>query len=166
MHSVFTALTVLGAAYGPRDVTSTLNSRVTDYRALSVQAANSIFGNSWRGTTKSLVVVYQHEGYEPVTSIVHQDNTLSILSRPAVYNLSVPDCQSYPLRIVGAAYGLAEVTGKVRSLVRNQHLDVVATNNVFRNSWPGTLKTLVVVYQEGNGPYKTKFVSQGNRLQI
>ena len=146
-------------------MTATINSRISN-GALRVEASNNIFGDSWKGVPKSLVVVYQHEGYEPVTAIVPESTTLNIPPRPFVSHSSSHDCPSYPLRIVGAAYGLAEVTGQVRSLVNQYHLDVVASNSVFRDSWKGEGKTLVVVYQRGDGPYMTKFVTEGNRLQI
>jgi hypothetical protein len=156
----------LGAAYGPRDVTGTLNNRITYYQSLSVQASNSIFGDPWRGFRKSLVVVYQQKGYDPSIAIVQEHHTVNIYARPELSHQPEPYRPWWQLRIVGAAYGLADVTGKVRSLVNYQHLNVVASNSVFGDPWRGFRKTLVVVYQHGNGPYKTKIVTEHNRLII
>lgn len=83
-----------------------------------------------------------------------------------------PGCSTAPyhafnaLRVVGAAYGLADVTYQVQSMVRNNRLDVVASNGVFGDTWDGNRKTLVVVYQFGNGPYRTEFVTEGRTLHV
>ena len=153
------ALKILGAAYGPRDVTAILNSRISQHQSLSIQASNGIFGDPWGGVFKSLVAVYEHDGYSPAVAIVHEGQTLHIPSRPELPRRS-------ELRIVGAAYGLADVTGKVRSLVNYEHLDVVASNGVFGDFWYGVPKTLVVVYQYGEGPYRTRTATENNRLVI
>lgn len=66
-------LRILGAVYGRADVTNLLNSRVTNTQALLNEAAsNHNFGDSWRGVVKSLVVVYQQEGYDPHVRIVRE----------------------------------------------------------------------------------------------
>jgi len=161
-----TDLTILGAAYGRADVTHTVHRRISNYETLSVDASNTIFGDSWHGIEKSLVVVYQHQGYHPRVSITREHHTLNIDARPEVSNPTTVNHPIHQLTIVGAAYGLSEVTSKVRSLVQYEHLDVVASNDVFGDSWFGTWKTLVVVYQYGNGPYRTVIAIEGNRLRI
>jgi len=108
----------------------------------------------------------QHEGYGPRVSVTREHNTLHINARPEVSNPTTVNHPIHQLTIVGAAYGLSEVTSKVRSLVQYEHLDVVASNDVFGDSWFGTWKTLVVVYQYGNGPYRTVIAIEGNRLRI
>ena len=70
------------------------------------------------------------------------------------------------LNILGAAYGPADVTNKGRSLVSGNHLRVAARNSVFGDPWRTKKKTLVVVYQFGNGPYWTKIVTEGHTLGI
>jgi hypothetical protein len=159
-------LTILGAAYGPRIVTGTVSNRVTHYGSLSIPASNGMFGDPWRGIVKTLVVVYQQEGYEPRVAITQERHTMKIYSRPKPSNPCVPNYISSQLRILGAAYGLADVTAKVQALVRYNHLNVAASNAVFGDSWRGIKKTLVVVYRYGRGSYRTKVATEGNRIQI
>jgi hypothetical protein len=55
------------------------------------------------------------------------------------------------LQIVGAVYGLGSVTDTVIDQVDRsstpQSLTVVASNDVFGDTWPGTSKTLTVAYR-------------------
>lgn len=154
----------MGAAYGKADVTRFLNSRITHHQTLQVSASNKIFGDPWRGFTKTLVVVYQHEGHAPHIRIVREHRTLTIYQKQEGNNFA----KNRPgtLNILGAAYGLADVTRQVRSLVSSNHLRVAARNRVFGDTWRGKKKTLVVVYQFGNGPYWMKIVTEGRTLRI
>ena len=58
-------LTILGAAYGPRDVTLTVQSLVDekDGATLHFKANNDTFGDPWWGHKKSFVIVYRY-GYD------------------------------------------------------------------------------------------------------
>ena len=165
-YSYHSDLTILGAAYGTLDVTHTLNERIRYYEALIVNASNTVFGDPWQEVEKSLVVVYKHEGYEPLISVTREHHILNINARQEVSNPTTANHPSHKLTIVGAAYGLSEVTSVVRSLVRYEHLDVMASNTVFSDTWVNVVKTLVVVYQYGNGLYRTAIATEGNRLRI
>lgn len=80
---------------------------------------------------KSLFV-YRHEGYESHVSVTSEHNTLhnyqfetrgvqsnqTLLSKPPTYD----------------SYGFSEVTSKVYFLVRYEHLDVLASNDVSSDS--------------------------------
>ena len=156
----------MGAAYGPRVVTGIVSNRVTHYGSLSIPASNGIFGDPWHGVVKSLVVVYQQEGYEPRVTITQEHHTTNIYSRPKPSNSYIPNYTSSQLRILGAAYGLADVTAKIQALVRYNHLNVAASNAVFGDTWRGTRKTLVVVYTYGHGSYETKVATEGNKIHI
>lgn len=155
----------MGAAYGRADVTNSLNQRVTQGQSLQVQASNSVFGDSWPGVRKTLVVVYQHEGYDPRVAVVREHNTLYINSRTRGFN-QPPYTPGSTLKIVGAAYGLADVTHKVQSSIHNNRLDITASNGVFGDSYCGIKKTLVIVYQHGSGPYRTEIATEGYTLHI
>ena len=89
-----TDLTILGAAYGRADVTHTVHRRISNYETLSVDASNTIFGDSWPGVGKSLIVVYQHQGYHPRVSVTREDHTLNIDARPEVSN---PTTVNHPI---------------------------------------------------------------------
>ena len=158
----------MGAVYGRKDVTNLLNSKVTESQTLSnIAPSNGVFGDSWPGVHKTLTVVYKHEGYDP---------NIVILREHASLNLNIPSrsqgsnaehiCEGNNLKIIGAVYGLADVTYQVQSMVQNNRLEVSARNNVFGDSYGGVVKTLVVVYRFGNEDYKTTFVTEGNTLNI
>ena len=164
MLYLFIGLRILGAAYGRADVTTRLNSRITHSQTLHVSASNHAFGDSWWGVKKTLVVVYQHEGYLPRIRIVREHHTLTIGQK--LLGRNVGSQPGNGLRIAGAAYGLGDVTHKVQSKVRNNRLHIAASNRVFGDTWPWVRKTLVVVYQYGNGSYRTKIVTEGHTLRI
>ena len=153
--------------YGREDVTNFLNRRVTRGQTLHVAASNGVFGDSWRGIRKTLVVVYRQQGYDPKIVVVreHGNLQLNIPARVRGFN-RVPTYTDRNLRIIGAAYGLADVTYQVQSMVRHNRLRVRASNSVFGDTYHRVRKTLVVVYRIGNGPYRTKFVTEGNTLGI
>ena len=50
---------ILGAAYGPLDVTDRVASLVRDGQ-LSIPVNNDTFGDSWQGQSKALVVIYRY----------------------------------------------------------------------------------------------------------
>ena len=167
---LFTELDILGAAYGRADVTRTLNASVTpSHGTLHVSASNSVFGDSWRHVRKTLVVVYQHADYDPHIVVVREHHVLNIAPRPARWcldYLSGSPSGGHNLIIIGAVYGLADVTYQVRSMVRNNHLSVSARNHVFGDTYHRVRKTLVVVYRYGDGPCRTKIVTEGQTLRI
>ena len=73
---------------------------------------------------------------------------------------------SNELIIYGAAYGRADVTGKVRSLRKGQKISVKACNEEFGDSWYGQKKSLVVVYSYGNAAVQQQVVREGETLDI
>ena len=73
---------------------------------------------------------------------------------------------SPPMTILGAAYGLADVTTKVSALVKNRSLRVTANSDTFKDSWPGVYKTLVITYQYGQQMPMVKTVKQNGILEI
>ncbi|HEX8366017.1 MAG TPA: hypothetical protein VF603_12125 [Allosphingosinicella sp.] len=75
------------------------------------------------------------------------------------------------LEILGAAYGLADVAGKVRKAVNQgaspNALSIRADNATFGDSWPGFAKTLTVVCRYGpDGGPVTKAVREGETLTL
>lgn len=50
-------LSVLGATYGPADITSTLKTLITPLGTISFKADNTTFGDSWYGVAKTLIVI-------------------------------------------------------------------------------------------------------------
>lgn len=74
------------------------------------------------------------------------------------------------LQIVGAAYGLKQVTAHVIKLVNRQafpeSLTVLASNQAFGDTWVGHEKTLTVVYRYDGGPTYVATASEGQTLNI
>ena len=72
------------------------------------------------------------------------------------------------LYILGAAFGLEEVTPKLKTMVTSrQTLSVTASNQILGDGWPGVRKSLVVVFKYGeNGVPTTKSVGEDSTLQI
>ncbi len=50
---------ILGASYGPTDVTEKVRSLYQE-GVKTIKAENSVFGETWKGTTKSLYISYRH----------------------------------------------------------------------------------------------------------
>ena len=50
-------LSVLAASYGPDDVTYKVRNLISSYNTLSFVVSNSVFGDSWYGVAKILVIV-------------------------------------------------------------------------------------------------------------
>jgi hypothetical protein len=74
------------------------------------------------------------------------------------------------LQIVGAAYGLKQVTAQVIKQVNRQAfpetLSVLASNQTFGDTWVGHEKTLTVVYRYDGGPTFVATASEGQTLNI
>ena len=74
------------------------------------------------------------------------------------------------LQIVGAAYGLKQVTAQVIKLVNRQafpeSLTVLASNQAFGDTWIGHEKTLTVVYRYDGGPTYVATASEGQTLTV
>ena len=74
------------------------------------------------------------------------------------------------LQIVGAAYGLKQVTAQVIKQVNRQSfpetLCVLASNRAFGDTWIGHEKTLTVVYRYDGGPTFVATASEGQTLNI
>ena len=56
-HFNINGLSVLAATYGPDDVTYKVRNMISPYNTLSFRADNEIFGDSWYGVPKTLVVI-------------------------------------------------------------------------------------------------------------
>ena len=98
---------------------------------------------AWYGTVKSLAVTYR-----TVQTVTCKEHEFVILP--------------YGVQILGAAYGLADVTRKVRSLYDGNQKSIQANNAVLGDSWPGTVKSFSVTFATD----QTKVVPENNRLSL
>lgn len=154
---------IFGAAYGKADVTDKVRSLVSK-RKLHFQVENHVFGDSWHGVLKSLVVVYQLGDAKPRVGIVREHQTFSFSEDNQPSEWATMDLGQ--IQILGAAYGLADVTNQVASKIQNSVLQVQADNQSFGDSWYGTRKTLVIVYRDAQGNIKTSIAEEGSPLRI
>ena len=149
-------LQILGATYGPTDVTAVVAAAVTPQQELHITANNTTFGDTWPGTKKSLTVTYRYGQAQPQSTVVQEGAALAITYAPT----------PGPLQILGAAYGAGDVTAKTRSLVSNNALVTMAENSVFGDTWPGVVKTYTVTYQYGNGPAAVRCCQEHSQMVI
>ena len=140
------SLVILGAAYGKADVTDQANKKLTSNGEFNEEASNDVWGDSWKGHGKTLVVVYEYDGLQMLDA-VKENERMHFIASPA-------------MTILGAAYGLADVTTKVCALVKNRSLAVTANNATFGDSWKGVHKTLVVTYQYGEQTPKVTYAKE------
>lgn len=155
--------TILGAAYGKYNVTDQISASVAD-GCLEVLADNNVLGDGFENNQKSLVVVSRFGHSKPQVGIVKEHQTLKIHQINHSYNHGFTEPGQ--ARILGAAYGLSDVTSKVGSYLQNSGLNIKADNGIFGDSWPGVRKTLVVVYQDPSGNVNTAIVEEGETLKI
>ena len=142
-------LNILGAAYGKADVTDKVRSAIND-DSIDITASNDAFGDSWYGTKKSLVIVYQYDDYRPTVLVTPENEDVSITEDSTDLQEWNAD-YSQDFGILGAAYGLADVTDELQTLLRDGESEIKASNTVFTDSWVNTEKTLVIVHQNTSG---------------
>ena len=155
-------LTILGAAYGKSDVTSKVRAAIKD-DSLIISASNNVFGDTFPGNKKSLVIVYRIGNDEPIVLITQEGQVATIAH---TINDPSPDNSPSPqdFGILGAAYGLADVTQKVQTLFGKGAKDIFADNSVFGDSWHNNKKTLVVVYASPSGNPTVKIAVEGQHV--
>lgn len=84
--------------------------------------------------------------------------------------ISLSSSTTGQLQILGAAYGLAQVTGKIINLVNRgtnpQSLSITVSNDLFGDTWNGVVKSLTVVYRYDGGAPRVAVATEGNPLTI
>lgn len=158
-------LIILGAVYGKAEVTEKVCQLVSN-NCLQVRAEIATFGDNWHLRSKSLVVVYQYGNFGPEVAIAAEGHMLTI----------TPQTYRYPpwrlhrrgeIMILGAAYGLSDVTNAVSAMVcggRSLHLP--ARNSVLGDGWYGVRKVLTVTYLNPEGMPTTVFVEETGHIAI
>ena len=154
-------LQILGAAYGRADVAARVKAaidRPATPNTLAISATNEVFGDSWPGYPKTLTIVYRFgsDGV-PGVKVVREGETLAIgAAEHAASRRGASAATGVPglLTIWGASYGPEDVTDKVSGyLGSDQALSFTADNDAFGDSWPGVVKTCVLVSSyQGQSP--------------
>ena len=96
--------------------------------------------------------MYEYDGLQ-MLDVVKENERMHFIASP-------------PMTILGAAYGLADVTSKVSELVRNRSLTATANNSTFGDSWVGIPKSLVVTYQYGEELPTVSAVKENETIDI
>ena len=138
------SIEVHGAAYGGKDVTEKVRALVSS-GVTTIEASNSVFGDPWHGVDKSLAVTYR-----TVQTVTCKENE----------SITLP----HGVQILGAAYGLADVTSKVQILYGGNQTSILADNAVLGESWPGTDKSFSVTF--ATNQTQTKVVSENSKLSL
>lgn len=107
---------ILGAAWGPLDVTDTVAALVRG-GALAIPADVATFGDSLPGWAKSLTVTYRHGDFPPQTLIVAEGGTLVLAD--ATGQIGAMPRATAGVRVLGASWGLQDITAAVRFTDRN-----------------------------------------------
>ena len=149
-----TELTILGAAYGRGCVTDKVRSLVSNNQ-LRVTASNDMFGgDTWPGVLKSLVVVCQYGDNSPRVYVVKEHDVLKITYEN--YGKALAASEVTGASILGAVYGLVEVTSTVSKLVKDNKLEITVTPKTLSSGadpWPNNPKTFVAVFRGSDKPY-------------
>ncbi|WP_175932679.1 hypothetical protein, partial [Burkholderia sp. BCC0801] len=156
-------LQILGAAYGLLDVTNLVMNRVnrnTVPQSLPETAAsNSLFPDGWRGEDKTLTVFYRYgsNGRIGVATAVEYGKGLSIKGPPSPAPVELGEEAAEPptLRVLGATYGPADVTGKVAMLVdpKTQSLKFTPDNATFGDPWKRRKAFVALLRYGGETPF-------------
>lgn len=172
------ALTILGATFGQEDVTGVLAAQVRG-GTLEVRADTQLVGRDpWRGVVKTAAVVYRHgAATERARVLTVSEGQMLVVTPETVAGESslqfvdAPLVQGEPrvplgLRILGAAYGLTNVTGAAIERVSRDLLDVHADNRTWGSGGMNTPKTLTIVYQIDGGRPMLRVATEGAQFWI
>lgn len=157
-------LNILSAVYGKKNITDQVRSQVNQ-DAVTVKADNGVFGDPWPGVQKSLVVIYQYGFFKPEVAIVQEGGSININPQSYKYQQWYPPHQGQ-LAVLGAAYGLSNVTDAVNSKVKGHHLDIAADNNILGDGWSGVRKTFVLAAINPQGVPVTVIREEGEHVKL
>ena len=159
------SLTIHGAAYGLKAVTDQVQQMANAQggTSLTVKASNDVFGDTWYGTKKSLVVVYQYPGEFPRTNVAKEGEEITIHPDPqsmAEASHSKPSTAATALGLLGAAYQGGDVTEATIELMKGNSLREIT-------AYAATaLGLLGAAYGAGDVTEATKKLVKGNSLEI
>lgn len=160
-------LTILGASYGPVDVTGKVRPLVTPNGRLQITPSNTTFGGDpWPGVTKIFALTYQYGDEQPQTLFVTEGTPVTV-EYYGFTSLAKPTTHPLGLNILGAVYGQQDVTTNLQGMIQNNTIPVFVPNKVLPDSFRGTKKSLTIVYQYGGaGRVRTKVVTESDNVTI
>lgn len=151
-------LNIVYAVYGLTDVTDIAKRKATSIGEFDVIASDEVweFENDnitdWPARNKTLVVVYTYGNRYMID--------IAVRGQKMYFTLSPP------LHILGAAYGIKDVTEKAMTFVKNCSFSATANDKTFEDRWAWRKKTLVVVYQYGDEKPRVATAIEGENLEF
>ena len=148
-------IVIPGAAFDLKDVTPYANALVSSAGEFDQLASDHVWGDTWEGNRKTLVVVYAYDDLQ-MLDIVEENQRMHFIASP-------------PMTILGAAFGLKVVTNKVCTLVKNRSLTVTANDKIFSDGWPDVKKNtcccISIWRRNSNGHICKRELKNGDYLQ-
>ena len=155
-------LDIVYAVYGLTDVTVTAKGKKTSSGEFDVSASDEVWEDKgsdeklniidWPAQNKTLVVVYTY-GNRYMINIAVRGQKMYFIASP-------------PLHILGAVYGIKDVTEKAMTFVKNCSFSATANDKTFEDTWTWRKKTLVVVYQYGDEKPRVATTIEGKNLEF
>jgi len=165
MFTTTLQLIILVAAYGPMDFTDIARGRISN-NSLTIEASNNVFGDPWIGIQKSLVIIYQYGNSKPVVATAREGSQITIVPAEENHQPWSVSPSGGELTILGAAYGLADVTNQITSQINENQLNFVSNDATLKDSWYGIQKTFVMAYQYSPGKIMTVIGKQNENIFV
>jgi hypothetical protein len=158
-------LNIYGAFYGTGDVSDKVAKSVVN-NSLSICASNAVFGDPLYKVRKTLVVFYSYGSNTTIFSAVAMENEfITINYLPSIHNAPQVPIQSLPA-ILGAIYGVKNVTPEVAMLTAKGTKSIPASNQLLGDGLYGIKKTLCVLYVDSKSATQRQATTEGNSIVI
>lgn len=156
---------IFGACFGLHNVTEKVKHEIKTNK--KVLASINVFGDSWFGVKKTLIVVYGRTWSDAVVSIV-EENQEFIPELPNVESIRAENSNFFS-GILGAAYGKNDVTLKARQIEKDNSgkpaILLKANNETFGDGWVGMKKSLVIVCMDSStSAFSVHILDEGNEI--
>eukprot|EP01084_Bolivina_argentea_P251422 421672_1 len=141
---------IFGAAFGPKDVTNELNELcIWNREGTKLEIKDTIFDDSWYGIRKTIVISFgMYDKKNNLLGVGMKIGTDSIIVDEKSYygyhpNLNIKN----KVVVLGAAYGLADITEKMQEMVKDMDANSLNVDiNQLDDGFYQNSKTLVIVY--------------------
>ncbi len=160
---------ILAAFYGPREVTDLVRSKVV-HNELTIEAENSLFGNTWPGHKKTLVVFYRYGRCSKVFQRAAAEGEIMSIKRRHIHHghRIPPYSMGNRLVVLGAVYGKEDVTGTMGLMVAEGRRDIKASGRLLGGVWRriGQKHTLAVIYRDKAGRVKAAVAKERDSVHL
>lgn len=173
-------LVVLKASWGLIDVTHKVQSLIVQ-NVLEFVPRNRLFGDGWKGKTKSCVIVYSYNINNPQNGVFSthcafcKEKTRMTITPASTWpeHFFPVKNENKSLYIYGAVYGggkypFGDCTAITQALVKENSLQIDITNKTFGDTWTGKKKsfTIVYTYHSANQLVQMRLTSEKGQVTI